>query len=339
MMRRILRGSLASVGLLLLILDAKTALFGASEGITLCLRSVIPSLFPFFVLSILLVDALTGLSIPILRPIGKICRIPSGAEPLLAVGMIGGYPVGAQSVSHAYQKGQLSEKAARRMLGFCSNAGPAFLFGMIAAKFPNLWMAWALWGIHILSALFVGVLLPGKSERPIHISPDQQCSVADALKKSITVMAGVCGWIVVFRVILSFLSRWFLWLLPDWSQVAITGVLELANGCCALDRIENIGLRFIVCSGILSFGGICVSMQTCSVIDGLGMGWYLPGKLMQGLISVFLAAILQMLILPANENIHVDTIYLFLMIIILTIYSVLLHKLEKKSSISVAVGV
>ena len=339
MMRRILRGSLASLGLLLLILDAKTALFGASEGITLCLQSVIPSLFPFFVLSILLVDSLTGLSIPILRPIGKICRIPSGAEPLLAVGMIGGYPVGAQSISHAYQKGQLSEKTARRMLGFCSNAGPAFLFGMIAAKFPKLWMAWALWGIQILSALLVGILIPGKPERGIHINANKQCSVADALKKSVTVMAGVCGWIVLFRVILSFLSRWFLWLLPEWFQVAITGVLELANGCCELDRIENIGLRFIVCSGILSFGGVCVTMQTSSVIDGLGMGWYLPGKLMQGLISTVLAAILQMLILPVGENTYIAPIYLFFMTIVLIIYWILMNKLEKNSSIPAPVGV
>ena len=38
----------AALGMLVLILDSKTALAGAREGIDLCIRTVIPSLFPFF---------------------------------------------------------------------------------------------------------------------------------------------------------------------------------------------------------------------------------------------------------------------------------------------------
>ena len=41
-----------SLGMLALILDGRTAIEGARQGIGLCLRTVIPSLFPFFVLSI-----------------------------------------------------------------------------------------------------------------------------------------------------------------------------------------------------------------------------------------------------------------------------------------------
>lgn len=339
MTRRIWTGSLSALGLLLLILDAKTALYGASQGMVLCLRSVIPSLFPFFALSILLTDALTGFRFPILRPVGKLCGLPQGGESLLAVGLLGGYPVGAQSVAQAYRAGQLTKQDARRMLGFCSNAGPAFLFGMVASKFPQLWMAWVLWGIHILSALVVGVLLPGKSKQTVKLPVQKQSSLSNALRQSVTVMAGVCGWVVLFRVIIAFLDRWCLWLFPDWAQVAVTGLLELANGCCELDRIENSGLRFIICSAILGFGGLCVTMQTVSVTDGLGLGWYLPGKLIQGLVSVILAALLQMLVLTQEESAYISPVFLIGIGIILSVSLILMHKFKKRSSISAAVGV
>ena len=41
--RRMFTGGLAAFGILLLILDAKTALSGAAEGVSVCLRVILPS--------------------------------------------------------------------------------------------------------------------------------------------------------------------------------------------------------------------------------------------------------------------------------------------------------
>ena len=87
--------------LLLLILDAGTAAEGMRSGITLCLRTVIPSLFPFFVCSMVLNGSLTGQPFHALRPLSRFCRIPRGSEALLLTGLLGGYPVGAQAVAEA----------------------------------------------------------------------------------------------------------------------------------------------------------------------------------------------------------------------------------------------
>ena len=146
--------------MLALILDGRTAIDGARQGIELCLRTVIPSLFPFFVLSILLTSSLLGSSLAVLRPLGRLFGMPDGTESLLIPAFLGGYPVGAQNVAAAFRSGQLTKPEAERMLSFCSNAGPAFLFGMAAAMFPRRWMAWALWGIHIVGALFAALLIP-----------------------------------------------------------------------------------------------------------------------------------------------------------------------------------
>lgn len=295
-------GIWAALGMLLLILDAKTGFQGASDGIRLCISSVVPSLFPFFVLSILLTGTITGNSWRLLRPFGRLCGIPAGAEPLLLVGLVGGYPVGAQSVSQAYRDGCLNGLDARRMLGFCSNAGPAFVFGILGSQFSTPWAACCLWLIHILSAVIVGIILPGRSHRTAAPVSTQTFSLSVALERSLKVMASVCGWVVLFRVILAFLKRWILWLLPENTQIVMAGLLELTNGCLSLPQIREDGLRFLLASGFLACGGVCVTMQTLSVTGTLGLGQYIPGKLLQSGISLLLAGILQNLIFTGTDR-------------------------------------
>ena len=218
--------------------------------------------------------------------------MPEGAESLLIPAFLGGYPVGAQNVAAAFRSGQLTKPEAERLLSFCSNAGPAFLFGMVAVVFPRRWMAWALWGIHIAGALFASLLIPGKSAAPVRMTKASPYSPASALTTAIQVMATVCGWVVLFRVLLAFLKRWFFWILPAAVQVAVTGILELSNGCCELLAVADVSARFCICSGILAFGGLCVTMQTMSVTAGLSLKPYFLGKLLQTLFSLALAALM-----------------------------------------------
>lgn len=283
-------GMAASMGMLVLILDGKTALEGASQGIELCLRTVVPSLFPFFLLSILLTSSFMGSSLPLLRPLGRLCGVPKGAESLLMAGFLGGYPVGAQSIASVYRAGKLGKKDAERLLAFCNNAGPAFLFGMVASMFPRRWMVWALWGIHMAGAVLAAVLIPGEKEKRVTLAAPAPVSLSAALHSALGVMATVCGWVVLFRVLIAFFSRWFLWLLPAQAQVAVTGLLELSNGCCELLAVADVRLRFCICAGMLAFGGLCVTMQTLSVTPGLSLRQYFLGKAIQTAFSILLAA-------------------------------------------------
>lgn len=339
MTRRKWTALISSFGLLMLILDAKTALYGAGQGVDICIRSLMPSLFPFFVISILLTGAMNGISIPILRPLGQLCGIPEGGESLLAVGLLGGYPVGAQAVSQAFRDGKLSKATAQRLLSFCSNAGPAFFFGIVAAKFPHYWMGWVLWGIHILSALLVGMIFPKKEKCAVQVEPGQPVTLSDALSRSIRVMSGVCGWVILFRVIIAFLERWVLWLLPSDVQIVLTGILELANGCCQLGQIESVGSRFIIASGILAFGGVCVTMQTVTATQGLGLGCYLPGKILQTFISVVLAFLCQLFFFPREDVVTIPLSFGTAVPLLIALGAIVLREIKNRGSILARTGV
>lgn len=293
---------LPATGILILILDSKTAITGAAEGIELCLHSIIPSIFPFLMLSIFLTNTILGQSISPLVPIGKICGLPRNAEALFLIGLLGGYPVGAQAVTEAYRRGVLPRDTARRLLGFCSNAGPAFIFGITGCLFSDPCVPWILWLIHILSAMAVGAVLPRKANLKIQQDASHPISCQQAFTRSLHIMAAICGWVVLFRVLISFLGRWFLWLLPETAGVFTAGLFELANGIIALQSIASETSRFILCSILLGFGGVCVGMQTASVTGELGTGLYIPGKLLQGSISCVLSAITALCIYGPYPN-------------------------------------
>ncbi len=299
--RRKISGMFGALGLFILILDSKTAMEGCQEGLRLCLQTVIPALFPFFVVSAVVCKSLLGENIPLLRPLGKLCKIPTGAESLLLLGFLGGYPVGAKNIVTAEQNGALSKDDAKRMLGFCNNAGPAFLFGMTGNLFENRLVPWFFWLIHILAALVVGCILPGKPKSACKMPNTENINIIKDIENSIRTMANVCAWVVLFRVILSFCHKWLFFYLSTEICVWILGLTELSNGIIGLQAVSNEGLRFILCAGLLGFGGLCVAMQTVSITGKLGTGYYFPGKMIQGCLSVIIAYLLQFLLFDRNS--------------------------------------
>lgn len=323
MKRRIWTQLLWALGMLVLILDAETAMAGAREGLQLCLRSVIVSLFPCLVLSMMLTSSLSGTRIA--RPVGRLCGIPEGAEPLLLIGLLGGYPVGAQNTAQAYERGLLTKKQAKRLLSFCSNPGPAFIFGICGSQFSSGWAAFGLWLIQIASALAVGMLLPEKENACTPMRPAEPLKLTEAMHRGIQVMAGICGWVVLFRVIIAFADKWLLHYLSHELQVIIAGFLELTNGCCTLERISAEPLRFVAAAAMLSFGGLCVAMQTASVTGQLGTASYLKGKLLQTVISTAMAA--AVVYRPFTPG------------FLLAVLAIVLREMKKRSSIMQTVGV
>ena len=279
--------------LLLLILDGKAAVAGAQSGIQLCLVTVIPALLPFFLLSNLLLSQLLGREQKLLSGLGRLCGFPTGGSALMIPAFLGGYPMGAQAVGNAYSHGQITKSSASSLLLFCNNAGPAFLLGMVAPMFPEPWMGWSLWAIHVGCAVFIGSLMQDSDEQ-IQLTKNGTCSSSEAMGSALSAMASVCGWVICFRALLSFCGKWFLWRLPLWTQVLVTGLTELVNGCSLLPMVSSVAMRYILAAGLLGAGGLCVAMQTASVLKGLPMRRFLLGKLLHMVLSMwFASAVLQ----------------------------------------------
>ncbi len=284
-----LAGICAAIGVVVLILDTKTAIRGAKESIELCLQTIIPSLFPFIVLSSVIIKTYYQPKSGILSKLLTPCGIPTGCESIFLLGLLGGYPVGAKCIYEAYTEGKIDKSTARRLLGFCSNAGPGFIFGVIGQFFTNRIFIWLLWLIHILSAWITGYLLPNKKANRTVYTENQEIPLSNTLEDGIKVMARIIAWILLLRIILTFFNKWFLWAFTYPLQVIIAGIIELSNGCLMLNLIDSETIRFLVAAFLVNLGGICILLQTKSVTADLGLGYYLRGKTLQTLVSLSLA--------------------------------------------------
>ena len=285
------KGILAVFGMIVLILDTQTALRGAKDGITACIATVIPALFPFILLSSLLNDAVTGECDHIPEGIMKAAGLPAGTSPLLISAILGGYPAGAQAVHRAYSNGALRKQDAERVLAYMNNAGPAFIFGMAGHMFPFRAAPWILWGIHIISAFMVRLLI-GPTGTPVCDDIRGSKRTGDVILSTARIMCTVCVWVITFRLVMTYLDVWSGMRMPEEIRPVVFGALELVNGCCELPRVVDLRGRFVIFSGLLAFGGSCVMMQTVSVVKKLSIRYYLAGKMLQTVFSIVISAAL-----------------------------------------------
>lgn len=268
---------LTTAALAVLILNSREAARAAAEGVELCLKTAVPSLFPFFVLSAMLVPHCTSLRLPRL---GRILGFPKGWESIFILGCVGGYPVGAQCVCQGYTAGALEETDARRMIPLCSNCGPSFLFGIVAVQLGSASRAAWVWVICILSSVFTALILSGRPTKGESLTLPP-ISLPQAVQRGCRAMISVCAWIILGKVLISFLP----------AGIFLSGLLELTNGCLSLSAVNDEGTRFILACLFCSFGGICVAMQVFSLCDDAGLSGrgYLACKILQGALSAVLA--------------------------------------------------
>ena len=287
--KNLLTGLLWSSLLLLLILDSRTALAAASEGIQLCLKTLIPSVFRFIVIGGFLCAAISTMRCPLLE---KWLKIPLCSFGYFLTGLICGYPVGAKVLQNAYRSGQIDRASASRMCCFCNNAGPAFIIGVLSSVFSSWQTGLIIWLIQILSAIITGILLPNSTVTDYRVQNTSEINMHLQMKQTLSAVASICGWVILFRVILSYMDIWIMPSMPKLAQSLLTGFLELANGLCMLPLIESNAVRLIAATAMLSFGGMCVYFQTKSVAPELVGAHYIPCKILQSMIAINLSMVI-----------------------------------------------
>ncbi len=274
----------------LLLLNPKAAAAAAEEGLRLCVRTVIPSLFPFFTAVGLLTqlgaaETLQGLFAPLMGPLFHLRG--ACALPLLA-GLLGGYPTGARTAAALYREGTLQREEAERLLGFCNNCGPSFLLGYVGAgTLGSSALGGRLLLVHVVSALLTGMLVC--RIRPVRCAPALPSrlpavpqtfarSVTGAVSRALSATLSICAYVVSFRTAAALLP------LPPLCL----GAVELISGLAALPSGRA---GFVLAAAFTAWGGLSVHCQSAAVAEELSMRWHWRGKAIQTVIAAALAAL------------------------------------------------
>ena len=309
------RDALAASALLIataaLVISPGEAINGAKDGLALCFNVIVPSLFPFFVLSSLVVDlglaaylgrAMEGLMRPLFRVSGS-------CAAAVALGFIGGYPVGARTALQLYEQGLCSKTEAERLLAFCNNSGPAFILGVVGAGvFGDSRVGLLLYLTHALASLLVGLLFRfyGGWERRRACAPRPKpiqtvtlpAAFTGAVSRALQSTLNICAFVVFFAVVLRLLSAYgalsgaaallsLAGFEGEWARRLVAGLLELSSGVSSLQGSTQLAGRVSMAAFMLGWAGLSVHCQVLSFLvdSGLSAKTYLAGKLFHGLIA------------------------------------------------------
>ena len=296
-LKKILIYVFAVGAVILLVKNAPNAIVYASDALNICFEMIVPSLFPFFICSGILIYS--GFC-EILAKAFQFCmyplfRISPAGSSAFILGIVSGYPLGAITAGELYANSYLSKTEAERLLAFCNNSGPLFILGSVGiAIYTNIRYGIALYIAHIIAALTVGILFRFYG-RNRHSAPPTRMTSPDrsvgeifdiALQNGIRNILTVCGAVLFFSV----LSRLVLDILPlsGYASAIVSGLLEFVTGTVKISGLTiPVAQKLVLTSIIVGFAGISVHAQVMAVIAKyhLSLAPYIVGKALHGLIA------------------------------------------------------
>ena len=304
-----------------LIIFSSSNLVAAKSGLTLWATSVVPSLFPFFVATELLINThiphifgklLNNIMLPLFNVRGE------GSFAFI-MGIISGYPTGAKIACDFREKNILTKEECERLLSFTNNSGPLFIIGTVGiSMFGNSTIGLLLFITHLLSSITVGMIFKfwGKklSSNITNKSNSYKIkeinlynlgeTISDSIYNSISTVMIIGGFVVLFSVVISILKsskllNMLVFFISPCLKIIdipsafiapfITGIIEITNGIALISNIhiKAISINIILTSFLLGLGGISIFLQVYSIVSktDLSIKPYFFGKLLQAMIS------------------------------------------------------
>jgi len=239
---------------------------------------------------------------------------------MILLGALSGYPTGAKSIGEMYRAGRLTKAESHRLLSFSCNAGPAFIFGVIGSLYGSVRVGIVLMCIHLGSAWLLSLLLPKKESsddagakyNSSALPPFSDC-LLEAVQSAVHALIKIVGLVCLFSMLTAFEQKFFSkseTLLPILSIFT-----ELASGSALLAESGlSWSAKFSVTAAAVSFGGLCVLLQTAAVLSGSGLSvrHYVVGKILQAAISAAAAWPVSKLLGPALPTAAISSAHLVL---------------------------
>lgn len=278
-------------------------------------NSVFPSLFPFFVISEILVNCgfvefLGELFKPLMY---KLFKVKGEASYVLIMGMLSGFPSSAKYIKELYQKKLIDKFEATKILLFTHFSNPLFIIGTISITFlNNIEVGFLILITHYISNFIIGIMFrnyhPSKKENTktslktaINLMTNKRIAnnktigeiISSALINTINTLLLILGTITVFLIITTIIDKNID--LNPYYQSILNGIFEMTQGLKYVSILDiPLKLKTILSTMFISFGGISVHMQIISILTEIKVKYlpFLASRIIHALISGLLIFVL-----------------------------------------------
>lgn len=267
-----------------------TVFGGASQGLLLWFNTVLPTLFPFLIITGLLirthaVNLISAAAGPVLGPLFGIS--PNASFAVLG-GFLCGYPMGAKIASDLVTEGHIEHREGAYLLSFCNNTSPMFILSYVvwqsledkSLALPSILILYA---SPVLSSFLFRRFY---RHRAVHsgqrevLHSDNHCSTANSpgnkdsflkildqcIMDSCETITKVGGYIIVFSILLALLQT-----LPVnsllWNGILLPSMEITAGVKMTAGTMFAFPLRYVLTMALTSFGGLCAAFQTQCMVQ------------------------------------------------------------------------
>lgn len=300
---------LITITITYLIIFPKSSIESVLSGTNLFVKYVFPTLFPFLILTNILINY-GGINI-----FGKLfgnlfikpLKISKNSIFPLIVSFICGYPLGTKYLNELNNKNLIKKNEFQRMVNIASNASPLFLIGTVGVSMlENKTYGYILLIANYLSCIIISFLIPYKKDNYLSEMSKKQNHknnfgevIKSSLENALKTCAMIGGFIILFSLIKEILIN------NIYSQILfknfpilkslIIGIFEITNGINLLIQTNiHIFLKLSIISSLCAFSGFCIILQCYSFVyknPWFKLRKYIFYKIIQAIISFFITYI------------------------------------------------
>ena len=311
--------------LALMIRNSDVAAKYIKDGLSVCAATLIPSLFPFMVISDLFVSSggANTLGRLLAAPMKGLFGVSGAGAVAVALGALCGFPIGARCAVSLFDAGEITKAECERLIAISSSPSSAFLISAVGvALFGSRDFGRALYAATLISSLAVGVVfnLISKIKKepqkplvsPVYTAPQKRfgmASLSDAISASADAMLKICAFVVFFTAFTGTLCEMLdAWALPSTLRAIICSIVELTGGVRESAKLSHAALGATVAAFGAGWSGISVHLQISAICKNrsLSLRPYLLSKLASGLLTAAMIA-LYLRISPPTFNTDTPT--------------------------------
>ena len=276
-------------------------------ALNIWVKNLIPTLFPFFIISDILINYNFTSYIP--KIFKKWCKslfnITDNMITILLLSIISGFPSNARNTRTLYDKGLISLDEANHILIFSHFSNPLFILTTVAIFFfgdKNIGII--LLVSHYLSNFLLSIMFRKYFNHKNVESKNDMVKIdfgnifIGAIKKSIDTILLICGIITVFMLLSSIIINTFNFNI--YNSMLVKGILEITIGIEALGKL-NLPMIYkaVISSCFLAFGGLSVHMQVISQLTNTDIKYkyFFIGRLYQMILSGLITYLIYLLLI------------------------------------------
>ena len=295
-------GLLVFFFLLLLLKNPSVATESVKNSLVLCAHALLPALFPFMVLSELLIACGFGdfFGKHFGRPVATLFGLSRESSAAVLLGFLCGFPVGARMALSLYDKGRIPKSECERLLGFSGLPSIAFLVSAVGVSlYESRRFGILLWFSCMLSTIVVGIITrkKGASVSDAHLSfvpPPLARTFTLAIANATAAMLSICAYVLFFGTVLGCLSHTLTaFPLPSAIRTLLYGFSEISSGVTSAASLESRPLSVLLCALSVGWSGLSIHCQLLTLCDGRGLSYrfYFRAKLAQAIFCAFFVTI------------------------------------------------